>query len=287
MKALEIRNISKIFHEKGKEPHVVLENISFDVDSGQFVSLLGPSGCGKTTLLTILGGFQRPDDGEIMVNGVKAGKSDGSCGYVFQNYALFPWKTVRDNIIYSLKIKKTPKAEIEERLEELLQMAHLKGAEHKYPIQLSGGMQQRVAIMRALANRPQVLLLDEPLGAVDFQMREILQNELASLIKAIKTTIVMVTHDVDESVFLSDRVIVMSHDKGKIMVDLPIKLKAEGEYRNRKAPAFREYALMLADCVRQAFKGEVITAAQANSAPQTSSYGESKAINSRYQRRIM
>lgn len=288
MKVLEIKNITKSYKEKRKPAHLVLDDINLDVYKGQFVSLLGPSGCGKTTLLTILGGFQKPDSGEILINGNRVEKPDTDRGYVFQNYALFPWKTVRDNILYSLVVQKASKQEMEERLEELLEIAHLKGSEHKYPIQLSGGMQQRVAIMRALASRPQVLLLDEPLGAVDFQMREILQNELASLVKEINTTVVMVTHDVDESVFLSDRVIVMSHDRGQIVVDLPIQLEPEGEFRNRKSKAFQDYSVLLAEYVRQAFHGEldgVNNLAQPIASGQA--YGESKAINSRYQRKII
>lgn len=288
MKQLEIKNITKSFKEKKKAAHMVLDDISFDVDKGQFLSLLGPSGCGKTTLLTILGGFQKPDSGEILVNGKKVEKPDTDRGYVFQNYALFPWKTVKDNILYSLKIQKASKQEMEERLQELLEIAHLQGAEHKYPIQLSGGMQQRVAIMRALASRPQVLLLDEPLGAVDFQMREILQNELASLVKEINTTVVLVTHDVAESVFLSDRVIVMSHDRGQIAVDMPIQLQAAGKLRDRKSRDFQDYSHLLAQYVRQAFHGELDGAnAQIKIARSGPKQSESQAINSRYQRRII
>ncbi|MGI6405798.1 MAG: ATP-binding cassette domain-containing protein [Syntrophaceticus sp.] len=181
---------------------MVLDDVSFAVEQGQFVSLLGPSGCGKTTLLTMLGGFMHPDAGEIILAGNRVEKPGPDRGFVFQNYALFPWMTVKENILYSLRVKKYSKQEQAKRLQELLDISHLHGSESKYPIQLSGGMQQRVAVLRALASRPKLLLLDEPLGAVDFQMRELLQEELAHLVEGAKTTVIMVTHDVSESVYL-------------------------------------------------------------------------------------
>jgi NitT/TauT family transport system ATP-binding protein len=251
MALLEVREISKIFTQKKKPAHIVLENLSFNVERGQYVSLLGPSGCGKTTLLTMLGGFMPAEKGQIFLAGRKVEGPGPDRGFVFQNYALFPWMTVQENIIYSLKVQNFSKKEREKRLQELLDISHLHGSEHKYPIQLSGGMQQRVAVVRALASRPEILLLDEPLGAIDFQMRELLQEELAAMVEETRTTVVMVTHDVNESVYLSDRVIVMSANKGRIIKDIYIDLPRP---RSRQSQAFKDYVYELTDLVRQAFR---------------------------------
>lgn len=250
MALLEVRGITKIFNRRKESAHIVLEDVSFTVERGQYVSLLGPSGCGKTTLLTILGGFITPDAGEIVLAGHRVEKPGPDRGFVFQNYALFPWMTVKENILYSMQVRKFSKQEQQARLQELLEISHLHGSEHKYPIQLSGGMQQRVAVVRALAGRPEILLLDEPLAAIDFQMRELLQEELAALVEGAKTTVVMVTHDVSESVYLSDRVIVMSSDKGRIVKDVRIDLERP---RNRQSEGFKAYVSDLTHLVRQAF----------------------------------
>jgi len=255
MALLEVNGVTKIFTQKNKPAHIVLEDMSFTVERGQYVSLLGPSGCGKTTLLTILGGFLTPEAGQIILAGKQVEKPGPDRGFVFQNYALFPWMTVRENIIYSLQVKKFSRQEQAERLQELLEMSHLQGSESKYPVQLSGGMQQRVAVVRALASRPEILLLDEPLGAIDFQMRELLQEELASLVEEAKTTVVMVTHDVNESVYFSDRVIVMSALKGQIVQDVYIDLARP---RNRQSKGFKDYVSDLTELVRQAFRDSIV-----------------------------
>ena len=163
--------------------------------------------------------------------------------------------TVKENILYSLQIKKFTKQEQNDRLKELLEISHLHGSESKYPVQLSGGMQQRVAVVRALASRPEILLLDEPLGAVDFQMRELLQEELAALVQGAKTTVVMVTHDVNESVYLSDRVIVMSANKGQIVQDVYIDLD---RLRDRQSEGFKAYVSEITELVRQAFRKRAV-----------------------------
>lgn len=255
MALLEVKGITKIFAQKNKLDHIVLENMSFTVERGQYVSLLGPSGCGKTTLLTILGGFLTPEAGQIILAGRRVENPGPDRGFVFQNYALFPWMTVRENILYSLQVKRVNKQDQQERLQELLEISHLKGSEDKYPVQLSGGMQQRVAVVRALASRPEILLLDEPLGAMDFQMRELLQEELAALVEGAKTTVVMVTHDVNESVYLSDRVIVMSANKGRIVQDVNIDLDHP---RDRQSAGFKAYVSDVTDLVRQAFHEKVV-----------------------------
>lgn len=236
---LKAENINKTFYNDGIE-HKVLENINLEVNEGEFVALLGPSGCGKTTLLTIIAGFQNADSGSISVDDKIVEKPGIDRAFVFQNYALFPWKNIRDNITFPMKRQKMQKAEIEKRLEELLAMADLKGKEKLYPHQLSGGMKQRVAVMRALACNPEVLLMDEPLGAIDFKMRQNLQEELEKIWMKNKITAVMVTHDVDEAVYMSDRVVVMSRNKGEILVDMKIDMERPRDRKNSKYEKYKE-----------------------------------------------
>lgn len=250
MALLEARNLTKVFDDNTGLAHIVIDNLSFSVNEGEFVCLLGPSGCGKTTLLTMMGGFQEPTSGAIYLDGEIVKEPSASKGYVFQNYALFPWMTVEKNITYAFRFMNLSNAERAERLDYLLEMAHLKGHENKYPIQLSGGMQQRVAVARALACRPKVLLLDEPLGAVDFQMRELMQNQLDEILRAAKITAVMVTHDVAESVFMSDRVLVMSGVGGEILEDVRIDLSRP---RNRDSAEFERYTEHITQLLRHAF----------------------------------
>ncbi|CEO30733.1 ABC transporter ATP-binding protein SaoA [Paraclostridium sordellii] len=234
---LKIEHISKTFINN-KVENKILENINLDIKEGEFVSLLGPSGCGKTTLLTIIGGFQGCEEGQVLLNDKVVDKPGIDRAFVFQNYALFPWKTVKANVEFPMKQRKLSKEEREKKLEELLEISDLKGREKMYPHQLSGGMKQRVAVIRALACSPEVLLMDEPLGAVDFQMRQNLQEELESIWIKNKITAIMVTHDVDEAVYMSDRVVVMSRDKGRIIEDLKIDLDRP---RNRESNEYLEY----------------------------------------------
>ena len=209
MALLEVEGITKIFTQRKKPPHIVLENMSFTVERGQYVSLLGPSGCGKTTLLTMMGGFLTPDAGEIILAGNKVEKPGPDRGFVFQNYALFPWMTVKENVLYSLQVKKLSKQEQNKRLHELLEISHLFGSENKYPVQLSGGMQQRVGIARALVQNADLLLLDEPFSGLDPLIRREMQDELLRLQAELKKTMVFVTHDLNEALRLGDRMAVM------------------------------------------------------------------------------
>lgn len=245
---LRVENISKNF-KNDSSTQTVFKDLSFSVNEGQFVMLLGPSGCGKTTLLTIIAGFQAASGGRIMINGVQVNRPGPDRGFVFQNYALFPWMTVRENILYPMKQRRVSAREREKRLHELLAMAQLEGKEKLYPHQLSGGMKQRVAFIRALAGRPEVLLMDEPLGAVDMQMRQSLQDDLEALWLKDKTTVVMVTHDVDEAIYLSDRVIVMSALEGKIVEDMPVNLPRP---RDRKSTEYFKHKEHLTEVLRVA-----------------------------------
>ncbi|KAF1084176.1 Bicarbonate transport ATP-binding protein CmpD [Sporotomaculum syntrophicum] len=249
---LSVENLSKVFINDGNV-HTVLSGVNFTVQEGQFVTLLGPSGCGKTTLLTIIAGFQSATEGSVLLNGQQVSTPGPDRGFVFQNYALFPWMTVRENILYPMKRRKMPRQQREQRLQELLTMAQLEGKEGLYPQQLSGGMKQRTAFIRALAGSPEVLLMDEPLGAVDFQMRQILQEELESIWLKDQTTVLMVTHDVDEAIYLSDRVIVMSAQQGNILEDLAIKLHRP---RNRNGEKYIKYKVHLMNLLKKALHKE-------------------------------
>lgn len=247
---LRVENINKTFIND-KVENKVLENISLKVNEGEFVSLLGPSGCGKTTLLTIIGGFQHAESGKIFVDGKEVSKPGIDRAFVFQNYALFPWKTIKENIIFPMKRQKMHKDEIEKRLQELLELSDLQGKEKMYPHQLSGGMKQRVAVMRALACNPKVLLMDEPLGAIDFRMRQNLQEELEKIWMKNKITAVMVTHDVDEAVYMSDRVVVMSRNKGEIIKDLKIDMERPRDRKDEKYINYKEeLTAILSECYR-------------------------------------
>ena len=256
--SISVQGISKIFKErrKGEEANIVLKDVSFEVREGEFVSLLGPSGCGKTTTLTIIAGFQKPNEGKIEVNGKEVNKPGTDRSFMFQNYALFPWLKVGENIEYPMKKMKVPKPKRKEKLKELLEIAQLTDYENYYIHEISGGMKQRVALLRAIACDPQVLLMDEPLGAVDFQMRQLLQMQLESILQQKKTTALMVTHDVDESIYLSDRVIVMSRDQGKILADVKIELPRP---RDRTAPKYHEYVDQLTNILKGALSGGVFT----------------------------
>ena len=256
--SISVQKISKSFKGRRKtEPeNQVLKDVSFEVQEGEFVSLLGPSGCGKTTTLTIIAGFEQPRGGVIKVNGEEVSKPGPDRAFMFQNYALFPWMKVGENIEYPMKKMKLDKEERRKRLNDLLAMAQLTEYENYYIHEISGGMKQRVALLRALACDPRILLMDEPLGAVDFQMRQLLQVQLESILQQKKVTSLMVTHDVDESVYLSDRVIVMSRDHGKIMEDLKIDLPRP---RDRTAPKYHEYVDELTNILKTALNGAVYT----------------------------
>lgn len=256
--SISVEGITKVFkgRKKGDPENVVLKDVSFKVEEGEFVSLLGPSGCGKTTTLTIIAGFQKANGGKIVVNGNEVKKPGTDRSFMFQNYALFPWLKVGENIEYPMKKMKVQKAERKVKLKELLDMAQLTAYENYYIHEISGGMKQRVALLRAIACDPQVLLMDEPLGAVDFQMRQMLQMQLEGILQQKKTTALMVTHDVDESIYLSDRVIVMSRDHGKIIEDVRINLPRP---RDRTDVKYHEYVDRLTVILKEALSGGVFT----------------------------
>ena len=204
---VDIKDVNKIYGTN----HVV-KDLNLQVEEGEFLTLLGSSGCGKTTTLRMIAGFEKPTTGSIQVEGEPIEDKEPferNVNTVFQSYALFPHKTIYDNVAYGLKMKKVPKKEIKERVTEMLEMVQLSGFEKRYPSQLSGGQKQRVAIARALINRPKVLLLDEPLGALDLKLRKQMQLELKRLQKQLGITFIYITHDQEEAINMSDRIGVM------------------------------------------------------------------------------
>ncbi len=213
-------------------PVLALDGVSLEVKDREFVALLGPSGCGKSTLLYLLGGFLPIESGSITVGGKPVTQPGPDRGIVFQNYSLFPWKTVKQNVLYGLEKQRMPKAERERRAQELIELVHLKGFEELYPSQLSGGMKQRVAIARTLAIDPQTLLMDEPFGALDAQTRTLMHEELLAIMQRSPKTVVFVTHDVREAVYLADRVAVMTARPGRIkeIVDTRPTQSARADY---------------------------------------------------------
>lgn len=219
-------NITKFY--EGKNGKVLaIDNVSFDIQHNEFVSIIGPSGCGKSTLLRMIAGLDEPTTGTIMLNDKILDGPGADRGMVFQGYTLFPWMTVEDNIAFGLKLKKKPKAEIVEIVNKYLDVIGLKEFRKSYPKELSGGMKQRVAIARALANSPKVILMDEPFGALDPQTKASMQLLMRQIWQVERPTIVFITHDIEEAVFLSKRVYVMSACPGKIRKEVPIYLPHE------------------------------------------------------------
>jgi NitT/TauT family transport system ATP-binding protein len=212
------------YRASGEPEMLALSDISLSVEQGEFVSLLGPSGCGKSTLLYLLGGFVPIQSGQILMEGRPVTGPGPDRGVVFQNFALFPWKTVKQNIAYGLERQAMPAKQRADIVQSFIDRVHLRGFEDSFPSQLSGGMRQRVAIARTLAVKPRVLLMDEPFGALDAQTREIMHEELLGIMRRTPMTTIFVTHDVREAVYLSDRVAVMSSRPGRIKEVVTIDL---------------------------------------------------------------
>jgi NitT/TauT family transport system ATP-binding protein len=222
---IEIDHVSQVFQTSSRQDHLALSDISLTIDDGAFVSILGPSGCGKSTLLYIVGGFVNPTQGVARMKGSPITGPGPDRGPVFQEFALFPWKSVLGNVMYGPRQQGVKAAEAEAQGRALIEMVGLKGFEHFYPKELSGGMKQRVALARTLAYHPAVLLMDEPFGALDAHTRTRLQNDLLNIWERDRKTVLFVTHSVDEAVFLSDKVVMMSRSPGRIKqiiaIDLP------------------------------------------------------------------
>jgi NitT/TauT family transport system ATP-binding protein len=213
---IAIDKVTHVYRPPRGRPVLALEDISLDVQQREFLALLGPSGCGKSTLLYLIGGFLPIEKGAISVNGAPVTAPGPDRGIVFQHFALFPWKTVRDNVLYGLERQGLPKAERMQRAQQFIDLVGLSGFEDSYPSQLSGGMKQRTALARTLAFDPSILLMDEPFGALDAQTRHLMQSELLGIWQRTPKTVIFVTHDVQEAVYLADRVAVMSARPGRV-----------------------------------------------------------------------
>jgi NitT/TauT family transport system ATP-binding protein len=216
LSGISFREVSHTYRPPRGQPVRALDRVSLDVADREFMALLGPSGCGKSTLLYLLGGFLPVESGSVSVAGTPVKGPGPDRGIVFQSFALYPWKTVRSNILYGLGKLGLPRSARRARAQELIELVHLAGFEDSYPSQLSGGMKQRVAIARTLATDPAILLMDEPFGALDAQTRALMHEELKAIMRRTPKTVVFVTHDVREAVYLADRVAVMSARPGRI-----------------------------------------------------------------------
>lgn len=241
MPKIAVRGLTKSFQAIQGETVDAINGLDFDVGENEFVSIVGPSGCGKSTLLYIIAGFIPPTKGEVLIDRTPISGPGPDRGIVFQEYALFPWRTVQDNIKYGLEEKGVSRDELERTVQRYLRLMGLEGFQHKYPKELSGGMKQRVALARTLAYDPGVLLMDEPFGALDAQTRELQQDELLSIWKDRKKTVLFVTHSVDEAVYLSEKVLIMTTRPGRIKSIVDIELDRS---RNREeimtSPEFSE-----------------------------------------------
>jgi NitT/TauT family transport system ATP-binding protein len=238
---LVVEDVSMVF-SRGSDTHRVIDHVSLTVGDSEFVSLVGPSGCGKTTLLRIIAGLLNPTAGRVRVDGRLVAGPARDRAMVFQNDSLLPWRTVLGNVQFGLEVLRMPKAESSDRAKRLIELVGLEGFEQHYPRELSGGMRQRVNLARALAVDPALLLMDEPFAALDAQTREVMQLELMEIWASNKKTVAFVTHQIDEAVFLSDRVVVLAAHPGRILDDIRIDLPRPRAFDVKRTPAFAAYA---------------------------------------------
>ncbi len=236
---LELKHISMVFTQRGKR-FEALRDVSIDVEAGEFISIVGASGCGKTTLLRIADGLRAPTRGEVLVDGRPVSGPGPDRGFVFQQDALFPWRTVLDNVIFGLEVQGRKKAESRARADGLIRLVGLAGFEQHFPHELSGGMRQRANLARALTIDPDVLLMDEPFASLDAQTREIMQAELLRIWRSNRKTVLFVTHQIDEAVFLADRVIVMTSRPGQVKAVLDVDIARPRDLSVKRTPRFLE-----------------------------------------------
>ncbi len=226
--------MTKIYNENTEKEVVALADINFDLKKGEFVSIVGPSGCGKTSILEILAGLRLPTSGQVILNGEVLTGPRRSIGVVFQEESTFPWRTVLENTQFGLQMQGMKKTEYQQRSNEIISLVGLKGFEKSYPYQLSGGMRQRVAIARTLVTKPDIVLMDEPFGALDEQTRLILGLELLNIVRETKATVILVTHSIQEASLLSDKIVVLSPRPGRIKTILD----------NNRLPAKRDASVL-------------------------------------------
>lgn len=255
--AVQVRGVSQLFLSAGESLNWALTDVDLDIAAGEFVCAIGPSGCGKTTLLNLIAGFIQPTKGQLQARGLAITGPGPDRGVVFQEYALFPWLTARKNIEFGLKQQGVPGAERRERADALLRLTGLSHAAERYPFELSGGMRQRVAVARALATRPSILLMDEPFAAIDALTRATLQDELLRIWQELRLSVFFITHNIDEAVFLAQRIVVMSPHPGRIrdIIEIPLPYP-----RRRDDPAFGAIYARIAQCFETPFEPEKLAA---------------------------
>ncbi|MFO0256013.1 MAG: ABC transporter ATP-binding protein [Betaproteobacteria bacterium] len=248
--AIDIAGMGVVFNARGTMVEAV-SAVDLQVRPGEFVSLIGPSGCGKSTLLNIVAGFVEPTSGRVLVDGDPVRGPSSDRGVVFQQYSLFPWLSVRKNVEFGLKMKGIPASQRETQARTLLGLAGLLAFENHYPDQLSGGMKQRVGIVRALATSPQVLLMDEPFGALDAQTRTVMQEILTNMWQQFRISVLFVTHDIEESIFLSDRIYVMTARPGRIKAEIKVPLPRPRTPEMTYTPEFIALVQQLKGLIRE------------------------------------
>lgn len=245
---ININNVSKVFVTEQGQNIQALDPVSLSIKQNDFICLVGPSGCGKSTLLRIMAGLEQATSGQILYRGYKVTKPDKRLGMVFQEYSLLPWRTVLDNIGLGLEFARKPASCCREAAAEYLKLVGLENFARSYPYELSGGMRQRVAIARALANDPDVLLMDEPFGALDAHTRILLQKELLNIWEANRKTIIFVTHSVDEAIYLADRIVVMTAGPGRIKELIDVNIPRP---RDRANPAYGRLSARILDMLEE------------------------------------
>ena len=249
--SVKVEQLSVCFKRKKGPVNLVLESVELMVKPGEFVCLLGPSGCGKSTLLNVIAGFLKPTQGYVSVDDIPVKRPSADRGFVFQQYSLLPWKTTFQNVEFGLKVKGVKRAERRDLVNDYLNRVGLYKHRNSYPNQLSGGMQQRASIVRALVNSPSVLLMDEPFAALDAQTRHMMQELLLNIWSDLKTTVIFVTHDIEEAVFLGDRVCVMGVQPGHIKTEFPIPLERPRHIDDMMTPEFTNLSRQVFELIRE------------------------------------
>ncbi len=248
---LQLRDIMMTFHTRQGQEVMAVDNLSLDVNDREFISIVGPSGCGKSTLLRVAAGLIEPSSGDVLLDGHPVKGPGADRGMVFQSYTLFPWLTVQGNVEFGPRLKGLPNTERSRIATNYIEQVGLKGFEKSYPKELSGGMMQRVAIARALANDPEVLLMDEPFGALDAQTRTIMQELLVNIWQKTPKTILFVTHDIDEAIFISDRVYIMTARPGRIKQILNVQLPRPRAFEVITAPEFIQQKREVLEAIKE------------------------------------
>ena len=250
MSSVSIQAVSRVFETAKGQRTQALQPVDFEVRDNDFVTILGPSGCGKSTLLRIVAGLDHATSGRVLLDGVPVEGPGADRGMVFQSYTLFPWLTIEQNIRFGLRERGMPEAQQKERAAYFIAKVGLRGFEQHFPKQLSGGMQQRTAIARALANDPKILLMDEPFGALDNQTRVLMQELLLGIWEAERKTVLFVTHDIDEAIFMANRVAVFSARPGRIKTELAVELPHPRHYTIKTSPEFMDLKARLTEEIR-------------------------------------